>query len=455
MTKKFCSYLFFVAAAYIVSGIAGPYPAAVAAASGVENPAGAPGDLSALIAEGLSQNQQIASTEALARALKEEAVAKGSWPDPKIGFGVMNLPTNSLRFDREPMTQKQITFSQKIPWAPKNRLASEITVYKALEMKRKAGEMRVELAYNIARAYYELGYQAARLKTNRALYRLVQRIKRDATDAYAVGQVPQQDIFQAEVELLRLETEKITIETEIRRAQDRICGLLNRKGRCNISPPIAMPDPERLIPKNDLIETALKNNPRISTRKATLKQAEKSILFAKNSYYPDFNVVAAYGQRDSDVRGKNLADFVSLSVQLTLPLWHESSQDRLLSAAKSRADAAQAAIRQIKRELPHRIDSILARLTEAAKRYRIIKQEILPAARQRARAAADGYQVGRVPFDTMIQAQAAVLRLELEADKACFDAYKQKAALDAAAGIIPVDAKSPVTDNKANSMGER
>lgn len=75
-----------------------------------------PYGLSKLVREAVANNREIQSLEEKARALREEAPFAGSLKDPSVGIAISNLPTDSFVFDQEPMTQKQISLDQQIPW---------------------------------------------------------------------------------------------------------------------------------------------------------------------------------------------------------------------------------------------------------------------------------------------------------------------------------------------------
>ncbi|NIV98542.1 TolC family protein, partial [Candidatus Saccharibacteria bacterium] len=72
--------------------------------------------MSNLIEEGLTHNKEIQSIETQVESLKEEISFAGSLEDIRLGLAILNLPADSFRFDREPMTQKQISLAQKVPW---------------------------------------------------------------------------------------------------------------------------------------------------------------------------------------------------------------------------------------------------------------------------------------------------------------------------------------------------
>jgi len=81
--------------------------AAAAPAAG-QNPIWAPPSLTPLIEEGLAKNQALKSLDFQIKALTEKIEPSGALPDPQLGVGLLNLPTDTFDLDQEPMTQKQI-----------------------------------------------------------------------------------------------------------------------------------------------------------------------------------------------------------------------------------------------------------------------------------------------------------------------------------------------------------
>ncbi len=121
-------------------------------------PVNAPQPLVELIEEGLVQNKEIQSLEARVQSLEEEVSFAGSLEDLRLGFGVLNLPTDSWEFDEEPMTQKTVFLAQKFPWFGKLSLRSQRQALMASEQQALLEAKRLELARKIAIAYYELGF---------------------------------------------------------------------------------------------------------------------------------------------------------------------------------------------------------------------------------------------------------------------------------------------------------
>ena len=397
-------------------------------------PVSAPPELARLIEEGLSNNQSIRALEAETAASRERIVSAGALPDPRIGFGLQNLPTDSFRFDKEPMTQKQVAVEQKIPWLSKLDLDSQMAAMTFAQKQASAAAARITLAKRIADAYWSLGDITRQQVLNDRLIKLVTRIRRDAQSQYSVGKGQQQNIFQAEVELSQLTDTRIKLENKRRSLADRLNELLNREQRAPIAPPGLPPLPDLQLQIQALTATALVNNPDMRIQKAAMDRARLAVKRARKDYYPDTNLRLAYGQRDHDRTGRDLPDFFSASVMMNIPLWQGSSQDKDLKAALADRDAAENNYQDLRRRLPYQIDTRVTAIRDTMERVALYRDSLIPQTRQWARSSDDAYQVDRVAFDTMIDARMRVLEIELTAHRLMFQLYQQRAELEALIG---------------------
>mgnify|MGYP002067641612 CR=1 FL=1 len=78
-------------------------------------PIWAPPGVAQIIEEGLAQNKEIQSLEAQVEKFKELVPFAGALEDPRLGIAVLNLPTDTFRFDQEAMTQFKVGISQVFP----------------------------------------------------------------------------------------------------------------------------------------------------------------------------------------------------------------------------------------------------------------------------------------------------------------------------------------------------
>jgi outer membrane protein TolC len=391
----------------------------------------APPALQQLITEALENNRLLQSKADLAKAFEKRIPAAGALPDPKIGFALQSIPTDSFAFDQEPMTQKQIFVEQTVPWLSKLDLRSEAAAADAWEKQAGLEAARLELARDVALAWYELGYVAESQQINDELTELMGRIRRDAQTRYGVGRGLQQNIYQAGVELSRLKDEAVRLENRRTTIEDRLHELTNRCEHASIDAPANLPEPGFVLSADKLAAQALEKNPDLKGMQARIQTARAQKQLAQKDYYPDFNIRLTYGQREEDRTGRDLPDFFSAAVAMDIPLWHKRKQSNAVAAASGNQFSAQNQYRDLRTRLPYRIKSLAAEINDTRRRYRLYTQELIPQAGQWARSAQEAYEVDRVAFDTMIEARIRVLKYRREASRLFYDIYQKRAELAA------------------------
>jgi outer membrane protein TolC len=399
-----------------------------------DSPIWAPPPLANLIEEGLAQNKEIQSLEAQVESLKEEVPFAGALDDPRLGLGIINLPADSFRFDREPMTQKQISIAQKIPWFGKLDLRSQRAALKAIRHKAVLEAKRLELAKMIANVYYELGFITSSLETNKRLTEIVNQLLRVAETRYATGRGLQQDVLQAQVELSKLLDEKIILDKRRRTLTDRINELLSRDRFMVVDQPSGLEFFSIKLNIDELTARALQENPQLHVKQTEIDMAQIEIELAKKDYWPDMDFKFAYGQRDEDRTGRSLPDFVSAQVVMNIPLWQKTRQDPKLAATLKTREAAEKSFRNLLKSLPFQVDALITEIRDTQKNYKLFTDALLLQADQWARSSQAAYEVGSIEFNSMINAQIRLLHFELQADKYLFDVYRKRAELEEVLG---------------------
>jgi outer membrane protein, heavy metal efflux system len=387
-------------------------------------------ELQLLTREMLANNQGMIALKQNVAAMKQEILAAGALDDPRLGFGLLNLPADSFRFDEAPMTQKQISLAQRIPWFGKRNLKTQRAVLNALRLEAILNTRRLNLIRDLTDAYYELGFVAESQQINTRLSDHMDQIVRVAEARYGSGKGLQQDILQAQVEQSRLMDTHNKLKQQRRSLENRINSLLNRSAYAPICGPTPsdLPDLGASIEKWQAI--ALDANPDLQTRRIEIEQAKANVELSQKEYYPDPDLKLAYGQRDADTNGNERSDFISASVTFSLPVWAKRKQSRRWEAAVQRHDAARSMYRDLATQLPHQVDAIAAELRQFKENYTLYKEAILVQADQWSESARFSYEVGKVNFNTMVSAQLQQLKLERQAKQYLYQFYRKMAALD-------------------------
>ena len=397
-------------------------------------PIWAPPPLSELIQESLTNNHDLQSLESRYESLQEEIPFAGSLDDPRIGIGLLNLPTDTFSFSQEPMTQKQIFIAQKVPWFGKLSLRSQKQALQAIRQRAFINARRLELSENIASTYYELGFVTESLSVNHKLTNLIDQILKVAEAKYSSGKGLQQDVLQAQVEQSLLLEEKTLLLKKQRVLQNKINELLSRETFSPVLYSEQITLPEIDLPTKELQERSIKENPWLHMKQAEIDQAKIKIDLAHKDYMPYMYFKAAYGQRDDDATGRDRPDFFSASMTLTVPLWKKKRQDSKLAAEEKGFEAAAKSYDNLASSLPHRVDALVTEISDTRKNYLLYRDALILQAEQWAASSLSGYEVGKVAFDAMIHAQIRLLRLELKSRRYLFTIYQKRAELEKTVG---------------------
>ena len=398
-----------------------------------------PSVLEKLIVDLVARNDELQSLREELAALEEEVPAAGALDDPRLGAGVANLPTDSFSFNEEPMTQKQLFLAQKFPWFGKLDLRTQRAVLAVVRQRAIIDVKAQELVKSLSLTYYDLGVTLEERRFNAELIQTVTQMLRVAEAVYASGRGLQQDVLLAQVELSKLVSEKIDIEKKQRVQVARINELLNRDAFIQAAPADQDDFLNLKLEADEMHDLALRYNPRLSVRQAEVDRAEVNIALARKDYYPDMDFSVRYGQREEDRTGRDLPDFVSASVTVSLPIYQHRKQDRKLTAALNRHQSAAKAYDNLANALPHQVDAILGEIRAIRENYRLFKSGLVAQTDLWSRSSLAAYEVGKLEFGTMINAHVRRLRFELQAEKFRFQAYQRLAELEALTGTALAD----------------
>ncbi len=403
-----------------------------------------PEELFNLIDEVLANNRELLSLKDKAQALRVEAPFSGSLQNPAVSIAIANLPIDSFDFAQEPMTQKQISISQKVPWFGTLALAEKGAELKAVEQEFIVATKELAITRQVKEAWYDLCFLEQSLEVNAKLSSIITQVLRVAETRYATGKGSQQDILLAQVQLSELIDEAVLLKSSRRLIQDKIGSLLNSEN-LYFGTASALDFPEDIFFDGDrLTASSLHFNPTVMAAQTAVLKARVDVELAEKDYMPDMDFRLSYGQRDDDpVSGSDRADFLSAGITFTVPLWQSSRQDSAFGASEKRLSAAQKYLEGQRKTLPHRIDALLSEIGAYQENYRLVTGAISVQAEQLADSALAAYSVGNAAFAPMLSARIRQLQIGLKAEKYKYQFYKKLAELEETVG-------QPLTEQKEN-----
>jgi outer membrane protein, heavy metal efflux system len=291
----------------------------------------------------------------------------------------------------------------------------------------------LQTAFNLKRAYYQLGLLSEQLRLKQATLSLLESQEHVLRAQNEAGTATLPD-------LLRVRSEYDRVRADLANLEDSRHSLLeNFKAALGLAQP--QPDPptpahfesDREYPGVDeLLHAAFERNPQLAAMAADVRTAEAGIAVAYKERVPDFNAGLS-----ADVYAP---PFYWPQAGMTLPIWRDKIAAEIAGAkatelaAKSRLKAAQIdlAVSFAEKSFAYR---------ETSRNLALIEDQLIPRACQSLESVRAGYRVGTMDFSALADAERALLDLQLEAAEAKTDREIALAELSIlVAGLPPANA---------------
>ena len=385
-----------------------------------------------LIEEAIHSNPEILAAKAKWEVYKEKVPQAAALEDPMFGFGIINLPTN-FSFKDEDMTMKEFSVSQKLPFPGKRPLMKEMAEKEAEAVSTEIQGKIHQIIKEIKTAYYELSHVHRATEVIQRNKKILETFAKIAETRYAVGEGIQQDVIKAHVEVSKMIDDLIMLEQRKKALEAKLNALLNRSQD-------HMGKPEEVIFNKfpysieELQKMALEMNPTLKGMKKMVEAKEKAYALAKREYYPDFNLKFAYGQRDSTPNGISRMNMLTGMVEVNIPIFYKSKQDRKVAEVKAEIQVAEAQYRAMKNEILFMITDMVSMVQRVERQIDLYKTGIIPQASLQVNSAMSAYRVNKADFMTLLDSQMTLYKYELEYHQALTEYEKNVASLGAVTG---------------------
>ena len=411
------------------------------------------------VAIALSGNPGLAAMQARARALAEVPSQVGTLPDPTLSFGLLSVPTDTYSLSQEAMTQTQIGIGFTLPFPGKLGLREQVAELEADTAGNDVDEKRLVLVRGVRSTWWNLFYldhALAIVQRNRSLLREFVSV---AETKYKTGLGMQSDVLLAQVELSKLLDTEIAVRASRRSQASALNALLGRDA--NIAVALPQQANETLPPAPDsanLIKLAESSRPLIVSRRNTLAAANDRTQLAEKDIYPDLRLGASYGFRRDAPNGTTRADLASITLNVNLPLFAGSRQDKAVSQRRAEAQKEEYSLQDAKVQVGNEIEQAMAEYLAAREQASLYKSGIIPQASQTAAAMMAAYQVNKVDFLNLVRAQITLYNDENQYWKTISAGWQAWARLESAVGtpLATLTASNTATDsNKENNNEQR
>jgi cobalt-zinc-cadmium efflux system outer membrane protein len=231
----------------------------------------------------LAKNQSLAQMAAAWEAASAKYPQATSRDDPM--FSSMVAPNSFGSQNVQPGYRVEI--SQKILWPGKKDLRGQIALAEAGAAGSDVDDMKLQLIEMARNAYYEYFLVQRAQAVNEDALKLLEESRRNAETRFRTGQIPQQDILQADVEIGKQRERGITLERMRRVAIARLDTLMHQGPSDPLgSPPATLSRGGPLPPANHLIASAVARRPDFRALENRIASDRAALALANKEYCP-------------------------------------------------------------------------------------------------------------------------------------------------------------------------
>ena len=359
---------------------------------------------------GEAQSPRLAAQRQAVVSAEQQTGRAAELPDPKLRFGIENLPINGpdqFRYDREPMTQRVVGVAQEFPNQAKRQARNDRAGRaRDVEQAMLASE-RAALHRDVAVAWLDAHFaERSRAAVERLAGQLA--VQSDTlAPAVAAGRQSAADGFMVRGALEQARDRILDLERLIERSRIALAALLGPDAR---RPLADAPDFGRLPQGRDALLTELEAHPHLRTYDVRLGLAQSEVELARASRESDWSLEVGYGQRRPA-----FDNMISVTVAIDLPWQAEKRQDRDIASRLAELERARAQREDARRAHEAELRGYLADYDSAARRLARYRATLVPLARERADATLAAYRGGRGELVRVLEAQRGVTDTELAA----------------------------------------
>lgn len=384
-----------------------------------------------LITVALQVSPELKMYEAKINASENSIQQNSNLPDPMLSLGVMSLPVPSLSFNKEMMTAKVVGLSQEFPF-PGTLSAKENANSKDVEIvKQEYNDKRNEIIKDLTQRYYELIYIRKEIELTEKSRQLMKQILDVVRSMYSVADASQQNVFRVDLELTKMSEMIAALKSEEAEQLSAINSFLMKDPATELETDSLPQISYAQINVDELVSKAESNRPFLKGIQLAEEKEKLNQSVAEYDFYPMFRLSTQYAFREDLQPGAMPQDnMISVMLDVSLPLNYGGKVSSMVEETKSMQEMYReqysASLQMLKREF----GMAIAKLNSLKKRIELVEQGSLIQARENFNSALASYQVGKIDFMNVIEAQNNLYTIEKSLYRLRTDYLRQIAELE-------------------------
>jgi outer membrane protein TolC len=354
-----------------------------------------------------SQHPNLNAMTRMASAESSAIAMNRAWMNPELILGLMNFPPD-FDLTMDPMTMFQIGLMQRIPFPGKLKSAGASAEAKYHGSLAEWEREKYAMAEMFAMAYYDFLAQ----KQIHTIYEKGEILLEEMINVSLImsqsGMGRQSEVLRAKIEKEEWLAKAIQNQSEIERKKAFLDYLL-----AGFSEDIVdfgeLPDSLPVVPKSFAIEAF----PEKTRAKFELQSMEKRLQSAKLNYYPDVDVMVAYGIRQD--YGMPRDNMFSVELSLPLPFFYKGNQKAVAQETQAMLQTKQLELENITLRKRQQMQELLLQWRERSQRLYVLQARILPQLETAWSFLLIDYRAGKANYMELSEIRMRLLMSEMEA----------------------------------------
>lgn len=365
------------------------------------------------LAEAISlatQNQPLLqSLDDAADSSRHAAIAEGQLADPKIKFGIINLPvttSDALRYNRDDQTMVNIGISQDVLPLKKREIASNLMSAEADQFHTEQQATARTIERDVALAWLDV-YEAQR--KSELYQRIINDMKAERkilTASVSSGGAKSSDVLNMDTDVSMTNEKLILAKRDAHKARAALSRWIGTEASRSIAS--ELPVMTNSLARDE-VKSELEKHPLLKNAYQTEKVAQLDVDGAQAALQRNWGWEVGYGKRFND-----RSDMLTFQVSIDLQLAKANRQDRRIAEKLLLVEKARKLTEDRRRELQSELQNAEADAIAAEGRENEHLTSLIPNAQAKLRLAQANYSTGSITLSEVWQARRDVIEIELD-----------------------------------------
>lgn len=357
-----------------------------------------------------TQNQPLLqSLDDAAVSSRQAAIAEGQLPDPKVKFGVINLPAttgNAFRYDRDDQTMVNVGISQDVIPLKKREVAANRMLAEADQFQTEQIATARTIERDVALAWLDVFEAQRKSELYQSMIDNMTAERKVQAASLSSGNAKTSDVLRMDTQISTTNEKLIFAKRDERKARAALARWIGKSASRPMS--AELPIMTNGL-SHDAAQAEIEKHPLLQNALQSEKVAQYDVDSAQANLERNWGWEVGYGKRFA-----GRSDMLSFQVSMDLQLDRANRQDRRTSEKLVLVEKARKQTENRRRELSSELESAMADAEAAEARENEHLTKLIPNAEAKLSIAQAAYQSGKQPLSDVWQARRDVIDIELD-----------------------------------------